>query len=43
MPRRDARLLLETLREPMVCRDPSRHFPLDRRPLTYAQALAALE
>lgn len=42
MPRRDARLLFETLLEPMVCRDPSRRFPLDRRPLTYAQALAAL-
>jgi uncharacterized protein YbjT (DUF2867 family) len=43
LPRREARLLLETLREPQVCRDPSRRFPLGRRPLTYAQALAALQ
>lgn len=42
LPRREARLLLATLREPMVCRDPSRRFPLGRRPLTAAQALAAL-
>jgi uncharacterized protein YbjT (DUF2867 family) len=42
LPRREARLLLETLRDPQVCRDPSRRFPLGRRPLTYGQALAAL-
>jgi uncharacterized protein YbjT (DUF2867 family) len=42
LPRREARLLLETLREPQVCRDPSRRFPLPRRPLGYQQALAAL-
>ncbi|MFA7296877.1 MAG: NAD(P)H-binding protein [Dehalococcoidia bacterium] len=43
LPRREARLLLETLREPQVCRDPSRRFPLPHRPLGYAQALAAAE
>ncbi|MBM4415991.1 MAG: NAD-dependent epimerase/dehydratase family protein [Chloroflexi bacterium] len=43
LPRRETRLLLETLREPQVCRDPSRRFPLPHRPLTYAQALAALD
>jgi uncharacterized protein YbjT (DUF2867 family) len=43
LPRREARLLLETLRDAHVCRDPSRRFPLGRRPLTYSQALAMLE
>lgn len=42
LPRRETRLLLETLREPQVCRDPSRRFPLPHRPLSYAQTLAAL-
>ncbi len=42
LPRREARLLLETLREPQVCRDPSRRFPLPHRPMGYAAALAAL-
>ena len=42
LPRREARLLLETLREPQVCRDPSRRFPLPHRPMGYAQALDAL-
>lgn len=42
LPHREARLLLETLQEPQVCRDPSRRFPLGRRPLNYAQTLAAL-
>ena len=40
LPRREARLLLETLREAQVCRDPSRRFPLPRRPLGFIQALA---
>ena len=39
LPRRETRLLLETLREPHVCRDPSRRFPLPHRPLPYRQAL----
>lgn len=43
LPRREARLLLETLREPQVCRDPSRRFPLPHRPMGYTQALAALD
>lgn len=43
LPRREARLLLETLREPQVCRDPSRRFPLPHRPLGYLDALAAAE
>ena len=42
LPRRETRLLLETLREPQVCADPSRRFPLPHRPLTLAQALAAV-
>ena len=42
LPRRETRLLLETLREPQVCADPSRRFPLPHRPLTYRQALAAV-
>ena len=40
LPRRETRLLLETLREPHVCRDPSRRFPLTHRPLSYREALA---
>jgi hypothetical protein len=43
LPRREAGLLLETLREPQVCRDPSRRFPLPRRPLGSIEALAAAE
>lgn len=39
LPRRETRLLLETLREPQVCRDPSRRFPLEHRPLSYEQTL----
>lgn len=42
LPRRKTRLLLETLRDPQVCRDPSRRFPLDHRPLSYAQTLERL-
>ena len=42
LPRRETRLLLETLREPQVCADPSRRFPLPHRPMTYRQALAAV-
>ncbi|MGE0227009.1 MAG: SDR family oxidoreductase [Dehalococcoidia bacterium] len=42
LPRRKTRLLLETLRDPQVCRDPSRRFPLDRRPQSYLQAIEAL-
>lgn len=42
LPRRETRLLLETLREAQVCRDPSRRFPLPHRPLSYEQALAGL-
>lgn len=42
LPQRETRLLLRTLREPQVCTDPSRRFPLPRRPLSYDQALDAL-
>jgi len=42
LPRRETRLLLETLRDPQVCRDPSRRFPLSHRPQSYQQALDAL-
>jgi uncharacterized protein YbjT (DUF2867 family) len=42
LPRRKMRLLIETLREPQICRDPSRRFPLPQRPLTYGQALDVL-
>lgn len=42
LPRRETRLLLETLRDPQVCRDPSRRFPLDHRPQSYLQAMAQL-
>jgi len=42
LPRRETRLLLGTLREPQVCADPSRRFPLPRRPLSYREALAAV-
>jgi uncharacterized protein YbjT (DUF2867 family) len=42
LPRRETRLLLETLRDAQVCRDPSRRFPLPHRPLTYSQTLANL-
>ncbi|MEX2373445.1 MAG: NAD(P)H-binding protein [Dehalococcoidia bacterium] len=40
VPRGEARPLLETLRERQVCPDPSRRFPLGRRPLTLDAALA---
>ncbi|MDA0270873.1 MAG: NAD(P)H-binding protein [Chloroflexi bacterium] len=40
LPRRETRLLLETLRERQVCVDPSRRFPLGRRPLDLEAALA---
>jgi uncharacterized protein YbjT (DUF2867 family) len=39
LPRRETRVLLETLRERQVCPDPSRRFPLGRRPLTYEAAV----
>lgn len=42
LPRRETRLLLETLRERQVCPDPSLRFPLGRRPLTLDAALAAV-
>lgn len=42
LPRRETRLLLETLRDPQVCRDPSRRFPLEHRPQSYLQAMARL-
>ncbi|MSQ29180.1 MAG: NAD-dependent epimerase/dehydratase family protein [Dehalococcoidia bacterium] len=42
LPRRKTRLLLETLRAPQVCADPSRRFPFPRRPLSCEQALAAV-
>jgi uncharacterized protein YbjT (DUF2867 family) len=42
LPRRETRLLLETLRDAQVCRDPSRRFPLPHRPLSYSQTLASL-
>ncbi len=42
LPRRETRLLLGTLREPQVCADPSRRFPLPHRPLSYRQALVAV-
>lgn len=41
LPRRETRLLLETLRERQVA-DPSRRFPLGRRPLTLEAALEAV-
>lgn len=40
LPRRETRLLLETLRERQVCPDPSRRFPLGRRPLDLDAAIA---
>ena len=42
LPRRRTRLLLEALREPQVCTDPSRRFPLPHRPATYRRALTDL-
>ena len=39
-PARRTRLLLETLREPQVCKDPSRRFPLPHRPAPLRRALA---
>ena len=41
-PLRETRLLLETLREPQLCTDPSRRFPLPHRPLAVGPALAAV-
>ncbi len=42
LPRHETSLLVETLRERQVCTDPSRRFPLGRRPLAYEDALARL-
>ncbi len=42
LPRRETRLLLETLRDRQVCPDPSRRFPLGRRPLTFDAAVAEI-
>lgn len=42
LPRRETRLLLETLRERHVCVDPSRRFPLPQRPMAYRAALEAV-
>ena len=42
LPRRETRLLLETLRTRQVCADPPRRFPLGRRPVTYAEAVQAV-
>ena len=42
LPRRETRLLLETLRDRQVCPDPSRRFPLGRRPLGYEAAIAEI-
>lgn len=39
LPRVETRVLVETLRERQVCPDPSRRFPLGRRPLAYEAAL----
>lgn len=39
LPRRETRMLLETLRQRQVCPDPSRRFPLGRRPLGLEAAL----
>ena len=41
-PWRETRLLLGTLREPQICADPSRRFPLPHRPLPYSAAVAAV-
>jgi hypothetical protein len=40
--RRETAHLLSTLREPQVCADPSRRFPLPHRPLGLRQALEAV-
>ena len=42
LPRRETRLLLETLRTRQVCTDPSRRFPLGRRPVGYEDAVQAV-
>ena len=42
LPRRETRLLLQTLRARQVCADPSRRFPLGRRPVSYAEAVQAV-
>jgi uncharacterized protein YbjT (DUF2867 family) len=42
LPRRETRLVLETMRERQVCVDPSRRFPLPHRPLGYRAALGAV-
>ena len=41
-PWRETRLLVETLREQQLCRDPSLRFPLPHRPLPYREAVAEL-
>ena len=41
-PWRETRLLIETLRESQLCRDPSLRFPLPHRPLPYREAVAGL-
>src|SRR5690606_8876303 len=40
LPRAETSLLVETLRERQVCPDPSRRYPLGRRPLEFEAALA---
>jgi uncharacterized protein YbjT (DUF2867 family) len=42
LPRSETSLLVETLRERQVCPDPSRRFPLGRRPLTFEAAAEAV-
>ncbi|MDA1009863.1 MAG: NAD(P)H-binding protein [Chloroflexi bacterium] len=42
LPRSETSLLVSTLRERQVCPDPSRRFPLGRRPLTYEDAIRAV-
>ncbi len=39
LPRRESRLMLETLRDRQVCPDPSRRFPLPHRPMRLRAAL----
>ena len=40
---RETRLLVETLREPQLCRDPSLRFPLPHRPLLFREAVSGIE
>ncbi len=42
LPRAETNLLVETLRERQVCPDPSRRFPLERRPLAFEDAIRTL-